>query len=137
MDNFFPNNEQINKLADKVRNGMISKILEGKDLLNPSLENKLLLDNQRDIVDIDSIDSETDEIWTRLTMSQKSRLIKLANNLNKNRNFYVINSIYRLNVPQIANTTLGNLFYNGTKSFNDDQSFESLILPLGHGGAFQ
>ncbi|CAB4440481.1 unnamed protein product [Rhizophagus irregularis] len=65
-------NEQVQKLANKVRDGTISQMLTGKELLKQSLENKLRSDNQRDIIDLDST---TNEIWnSKLTISQKSCL---------------------------------------------------------------
>jgi hypothetical protein len=132
MDNFFPNNDQINKTVDKVRNGTIGKILEGKDLLKPSLE-YLLLDNQHDIINVDSVNSATNEIWSRLKTSQKNYLTKLANNINGYHNYDTLNLIFQINTPQLANTTFENSFYNG-ENFSDDKNFESLVLPLGFGG---
>ncbi|RGB35676.1 hypothetical protein C1646_759009 [Rhizophagus diaphanus] len=128
MDKFFPNNDQLNETVDKIKNGTISKILEGKDLLKPSLE--YLLDNQRDINDVDSVNSATNEIWSNLKISQKNYLTTLANRLNEYRNYDTLNLIYQITEPQIANTTFGNSFYSGD-SFSDDKSFESLVLPLG------
>ncbi|CAB4440405.1 unnamed protein product [Rhizophagus irregularis] len=135
MDNFFPNNDQLNETVDKVKNGTISKILEGKDLLKPSLE--YLLDNKRDIIDVDSVNSTTNEIWSHLKPSQKNYLMKLADRINEYRNYDTLNLIFQINGPQKANTPFGNSFYNGD-SFSDDKSFESLVLPLGmdYGASF-
>lgn len=132
MDKIFPDNEQINKTVDKMKNGTIGKILEGKDLLKPSLE-YLLLDNQHDIIDVDSVKLATNEIWTRLKTSQQNYLKKLASNINEYRNYDTLNLIFQINTLQVANTTFGNSFYNG-ESFSDDKSFESLVLPLGVDG---
>ncbi|PKY48402.1 hypothetical protein RhiirA4_463988 [Rhizophagus irregularis] len=121
-------NEQVQKLANKVRDGTISQMLTGKELLKQSLENKLRSDNQRDIIDLDST---TNEIWnSKLTISQKKLLTRFADNVNKNRNSNTIELIARINTPQITNSEFENLFFNGT-SFHDDKSLESSILPLG------
>ncbi|CAB5384866.1 unnamed protein product [Rhizophagus irregularis] len=121
-------NEQVQKLANKVRDGTISQMLTGKELLKQSLENKLRSDNQRDIIDLDST---TNEIWnSKLTISQKKLLTRFADNVNKTRNSNTIELIARINTPQITNSEFENLFFNGT-SFHDDKSLESSILPLG------
>ncbi|CAB4396539.1 hypothetical protein RhiirA5_418567 [Rhizophagus irregularis] len=121
-------NEQVQKLANKVRDGTISQMLTGKELLKLCLENKLRSDNQRDIIDLDST---TNEIWnSKLTISQKKLLTRFADNVNKNRNSNTIELIARINMPQITNSEFENLFFNGT-SFHDDKSLESSILPLG------
>ncbi|GBB86971.1 hypothetical protein RclHR1_13410007 [Rhizophagus clarus] len=139
MNNFSPNNEQIDRLANEVRSGRVGKILKGKDLLKPSLEYLLLLDsNQRDMIDVKSVDSATNEIWERLTTPQKNSLDKLANNINKLRNSDTLDLISRINTPQIANTDEENSFYNGI-NFSNNENFEFLILPLGmvYEGPFQ
>ncbi|PKC71022.1 hypothetical protein RhiirA1_454048 [Rhizophagus irregularis] len=121
-------NEQVQKLANKVRDGTISQMLTGKELLKLCLENKLRSDNQRDIIDLDST---TNEIWnSKLTISQKKLLTRFADNVNKNRNSNTIELIARINMPQITNSEFDYLFFNGT-SFHDDKSLESSILPLG------
>ncbi|CAG8736719.1 uncharacterized protein OCT59_002650 [Rhizophagus irregularis] len=121
-------NEQVQKLANKVRDGTISQMLTKKELLKQSLENKLRSDNQRDIIDLDST---TNEIWnSKLTISQKKLLTRFADNVNKTRNSNTIELIARINTPQITNSEFENLFFNGT-SFHDDKSLESSILPLG------
>ena len=121
-------NEQVQKLANKVRDGTISQMLTGKELLKQSLENKLRSDNQRDIIDLDST---TNEIWnSRLTTSQKNLFTSFADNANKNRNSDTIELIAQINTPQITKSEFENFFFNGT-SFYDDKSFDSSILPLG------
>jgi hypothetical protein len=134
---FLNTNEQAHKLANKARDGTISQILTGKELLKQCLECKLRSDtNQCDIIDIDSV---TNEIWdTRLKTSQKRLFASLAENVNKARNANTIELIARINTPQIAETVSQNSFFNGTK-FSEDESFESLILPLGtiYRGTFQ
>ncbi|EXX65098.1 hypothetical protein RirG_136570 [Rhizophagus irregularis DAOM 197198w] len=125
MNQFFPTSEQIQNLANRARDGAIVQILTGKDLLKPSLERKLLLDNQHCTINVD-------EIWAHLTTSQQEYLKNLADNINRIRNSANIESIVRINTPQTANTTLGNDFLNGTNFHEDkDKSIESLILPLG------
>jgi hypothetical protein len=53
MSKIIPTSEQIQKLANKVRNGAIVQILTGKDLLKPNLERKFLLDDhQHDTIDV-------------------------------------------------------------------------------------
>lgn len=126
MNKIFPTNEQLQKLTNRVRNGEIVQMLTGKDLLKPNLERKLLSDNNKH----DKIDGNVEEIWGRLTTQQQQRLMNIADNINKTRNSYAIEQIVRINTPQIANTTLGNYFYNGTQ-FYEDKSVEYSILPLG------
>ncbi|CAB4440411.1 unnamed protein product [Rhizophagus irregularis] len=129
-------NEQVRKLANKVRDGTISQMLTGKELLKLCLENKLRSDNQRDIIDLDST---TNEIWnSHLTTSQKKLLTIFADNVNKTRNSNTIELIARINTPQTTNSEFENFFFNGT-SFHDDRSLESSILPLGvvYRGSFQ
>jgi hypothetical protein len=125
MNQIFPTSEQMQNLANRARDGAIVQILTGKDLLKPSLERKLLLDNQHCTINVD-------EIWAHLTTSQQEYLKNLADNINRIRNSANIESIVRINTPQTANTTLGNYFLNGTNFHEDkDKSIESLILPLG------
>lgn len=62
-----------------------------------------------------------------------STSVNNANNKNNARlidNSDTINRIARLTTPQITNNSFGNNLFNGT-SFNDDNSFASLILPAG------
>ncbi|CAB5216101.1 hypothetical protein RhiirA5_378108 [Rhizophagus irregularis] len=124
-------NEQVHKLA---RDGTISQMLAGKELLKICLNCKLQSDNQRDIIDIDSA---TNEIWnSRLTISQKKQFKNLADNLNKARNAKNIELIILINTPQITTTAFESSFFNGA-SFHDDKSLEP-FLPLGvaYGGSF-
>ncbi|CAG8725051.1 uncharacterized protein OCT59_002656 [Rhizophagus irregularis] len=120
-------NEQAQKLAIKARDGTIPKISTGKELLKICLDFKLRSDNQRHIIDIDSV---TDEIWnSRLSASQKWQFKNLADNVNKARNATTIELIARINTPQITKTPLENSILNGT-SFHDDKGFEFLIHPF-------
>ncbi|CAB4493111.1 hypothetical protein RhiirA1_468062 [Rhizophagus irregularis] len=125
MNQFFPTSKQIQNLANKARNGTLVQILTGKDLLKPNLERKLLLNNQHCTIDVD-------EIWAHLTTSQQKRLSDLADDINNIRNSSFIELITRINTSQTNTTlgTLGNNFFSGT-NFQENNSVESLILPLG------
>ncbi|CAB4441364.1 unnamed protein product [Rhizophagus irregularis] len=125
MNQFFPTSKQIQNLANKARNGTLVQILTGKDLLKPNLERKLLLNNQHCTINVD-------EIWAHLTTSQQKRLSDLADDINNIRNSSFIELIARINTSQTNTTlgTLGNNFFSGT-NFQENNSVESLILPLG------
>ncbi|PKB92230.1 hypothetical protein RhiirA5_445502 [Rhizophagus irregularis] len=125
MNQFFPTSKQIQNLANKARNGTLVQILTGKDLLKPNLERKLLLNNQHSTINVD-------EIWSHLTTSQQKRLSDLADDINNIRNSSFIELITRINTSQTNTTlgTLGNNFFSGT-NFQENNSVESLILPLG------
>ncbi|CAB4430569.1 unnamed protein product [Rhizophagus irregularis] len=116
MNQFFPTSKQIQNLANKARNGTLVQILTGKDLLKPNLERKLLLNNQHCTINVD-------EIWAHLTTSD---------DINNIRNSSFIELIARINTTQTNTTlgTLGNNFFSGT-NFQENNSVESLILPLG------
>jgi hypothetical protein len=119
--------EQVQKLANEARDGTISQILTGKELLKRSLECKLRSDNH-DVIDIDLV---TNEIWnSRLTTSQKKELANIADNVNKARNANTIELITQINAPQITKTDFEDSFFNGTR-LHDKKNLESLILPLG------
>ncbi|PKK55992.1 hypothetical protein RhiirC2_801000 [Rhizophagus irregularis] len=94
--------KQIQNLANKARNGTLVQILTGEDLLKPNLECKLLLNNPHSTINVD-------EIWVHLTTSQQKRLSDLADDINNIRN---------------------SSFIDGT-NFQENNSVESLILPLG------
>ncbi|CAB4493707.1 hypothetical protein RhiirA5_483878 [Rhizophagus irregularis] len=120
-------NEQAQKLAIKARDGTIPKISTGKKLLKNCLDFKLRSDNQRHIIDIDSV---TDEIWnSRLSASQKWQFKNLADNVNKARNATTIELIARINTPQNTKTAFEDSFFHGT-SFHADKGFEFLIHPF-------
>ena len=93
------------------------------------------------------INLATEYIWglwdsRSSTIFQKSQFINLANNANNinrdreiNRlrfinNSEIIDQIARINLPQVTSNPLENNFFNGTR-FQDNNSFESLILPAG------
>ncbi|GES87704.1 hypothetical protein GLOIN_2v1875132 [Rhizophagus clarus] len=101
-------NEQVQKLANKARDGKISQKLTGKELLKFCL----LDTNQFDLVDIDSA---TDEIWnSRLTDKQKKLFTSLAENVNKTRYANTIKLIVQINMPQKTKMAFEDSFYNET-----------------------
>ena len=60
-----------------------------------------------------------------VNMKNNGRNSRLINNTN------TIDRIVRINTPQITNNSLSNNFLNGTSFYDNNNSFESLILPAG------
>ncbi|RGB25824.1 hypothetical protein C1646_771238 [Rhizophagus diaphanus] len=112
--------------------------LTGKDLVNQCVIREA---RRLQIYDRNIIDLTTNFIWNDLSPSRRNhfnRLANNANNINGNRmlrinsidNTDTLNRIAQITYQQITNNYLEQSFYNGT-NFNDNNSFESSILPSG------
>ncbi|CAB4428437.1 unnamed protein product [Rhizophagus irregularis] len=66
----------------------------------------------------------TSRFLSNVTQNRVSR-IRLKSNA------HTIDRIARITTRQISNNPLENNFYNGT-NFDENKSFEYLILPIGH-----
>lgn len=94
--------------------------LTGKDLVNQCIKKEA---HRLQIYDRIIIDLTTNFIWNRLSPSQRNRINSIDNTDTLNR-------ISQITYQQFTNNYLEQSFYNGT-NFNDNNSFESSILPSG------
>jgi hypothetical protein len=99
--------------------------LTGKDLMRRNVENEV----HRLKFNNDIIDSATNVIWdSRLTPSQKSQFIRLADNINSNADS--INRMSQIDIPQITRSSFEYNFFNGTNLYEDESlNLQSLISP--------
>ncbi|RIA90343.1 hypothetical protein C1645_823475 [Glomus cerebriforme] len=117
-----------------------SQRLTGKILMKRNVEHEAhrLQVHNRYLINL-----ATDYIWNvRSSTSQRNRFTNLANNANnlsqnqvsRINNTNTLDRIARITTPQqTINNSFESAFFNGTK-FDDNNSFESLILPAGCSG---
>jgi hypothetical protein len=140
----YNNNEQIIAVLSRRRSsrGRIQR-LTGRILMRRNVEREA---HRLQIYNRYIINLATDYIWNlHFTPSQRYQFTNLANsanNINQNRssrssrvrsidNTSTLERITLINNIQITNNPLENNFFNGTNFDDNNNTFESLILPAG------
>ncbi|PKY53213.1 hypothetical protein RhiirA4_471298 [Rhizophagus irregularis] len=135
----YNNNAQILAVLSRRRASRRIQRLTGRILMRKNVEREAL---RLQIHNRYIINLATDYIWnSHSTPSQRYQFTNLANNannINQNRasrvrwidNTSTLVNIIQINNTQITNNTFENDFFNGTR-FDDNNTFESLILPAG------
>ncbi|GBB97467.1 hypothetical protein RclHR1_00030024 [Rhizophagus clarus] len=139
----YNNNAQILAILSRRRASRRIQRLTGRILMRRNVEREAhrLQVHSRYIINL-----ATDYIWNlHSTPSQRYQFTNLANNvnnINQNRasrvrridNTSTLDNIIRINNTQVTNNSFENEFFNGT-NFDDNNTFESLILPAGFLGS--